>query len=165
MLTLFFTGLGAAIAHRFARAGYAVAVCSRSKEKLDTISRDINHALQEVKADKSAQGANSSTSTVGGQHRGVVRSFAMDCTDEKSVVDAFVEIRKQFGQRGTLHSSQAFSAVVAIQPQLQLTGGSFCLRARLTTVQVAPFACWCTTQLSASFARRMCCKSARRRSR
>lgn len=116
MPTLFFTGLGAAIAHRFARAGYAVAVCSRSKDKLDAISRDINHALQEAKADEPAQGANASTSTAGGQQQGVVRPFAMDCTDEKSVVDAFAEIRKQFGQIRILHCAHFFRAmVVAMQ--------------------------------------------------
>ena len=88
-------GLGASIALRFARAGFAVAICARSRDKLDAIKLDIDDKLQRAQA----EGSSSSTSTPAANASvGRVCAFKMDCSLEQSVKDAFAAIRTHFGQ-------------------------------------------------------------------
>jgi hypothetical protein len=91
-------GLGAAVAQRFARAGFAVACCARSKDKLEEICEEINEALEDA-ADAATANAAASSSAVPAQ--GYARAFQMDCTVEQEVKDAFAEIRAQLGPATT----------------------------------------------------------------
>lgn len=83
------SGLGASIALRFARAGYAVAICARRRETLESIRNDITHTLEQDVAKRSA------VSTASTPEVGFVRAFSMDSSDEASVNAAFAEIKRE----------------------------------------------------------------------
>ena len=62
-------GLGAALGRRFAKAGFAVALASRTKEKVDRIAGEIGSA----------------------------RGYAVDATDEAAVVGLFDQVEADLG--------------------------------------------------------------------
>ncbi len=66
-------GLGAAVAHRFAREGYALALLARSPDKLAVVESEIMNA------------------------GGIARSFVTDASDSASVADSFAKIREELG--------------------------------------------------------------------
>jgi NAD(P)-dependent dehydrogenase (short-subunit alcohol dehydrogenase family) len=71
-------GLGAAVAHRFAKGGYRVAVMARSKEKLETLKEEIIAA--------------------GGQAIAV----EVDAANEDSIKEAFATVVKELGHPSVL---------------------------------------------------------------
>ncbi len=66
-------GLGAAIAQRFAREGYTVALMARSEDGLSTIRQEIE------------------------EEGGTAAAFSTDATDPSSVEQAFGQVREEFG--------------------------------------------------------------------
>jgi len=66
-------GLGAAVAHRFAREGFAVALMARSEEKLTAIQTEIQ------------------------QGGGIALSISADATAPASVTSAFNQVQQQLG--------------------------------------------------------------------
>jgi NAD(P)-dependent dehydrogenase (short-subunit alcohol dehydrogenase family) len=69
-------GLGAAVARRFAKAGFAVALAARDAGRLAPIAKDIEGA------------------------GGTVRAYAVDATDEAQVVGLFDEAEADLGPAG-----------------------------------------------------------------
>ena len=82
-------GIGSSVAHRFAKEGFSVALLSRSKEKLTRIQEEI---------EKSG---------------GKAISIGADASDEKSIKNAFDEIRSSFGNPSVL----VYNASVGIFPK------------------------------------------------
>ena len=66
-------GLGAAVARRFAAAGYAVAVAARGLGKLASVVDAIDHA------------------------GGTAKAYKCDATDEAGVVELFAKVEQDFG--------------------------------------------------------------------
>lgn len=66
-------GLGVAIARRFAREGYAIALMARSEEKLQAIQTEIEGS------------------------GGVAHSFPVDATHPDSVAEGFAQVQSQLG--------------------------------------------------------------------
>ena len=86
-------GTGAAIARRFARGGYAVAMLARSRERLDALEREIDHA----------------------------RGYACDVTDEATLDAAIGRVRSDLGAPSVLvHNAVggAFGTFLEIEPEV-----------------------------------------------
>jgi hypothetical protein len=71
-----------------------VAICARSRDKLDTLKQDIDYRLQMAQAEASSS---STSKPATGVFVGRVCAFAMDSTSEQSVKEVFAAIRTQFG--------------------------------------------------------------------
>lgn len=86
-------GTGAAIARRFARGGYAVAMLARSKERLDELEREIEHA----------------------------RGYPCDVTDEAQLDATIERVRADLGAPKVLvHNAVggAFATFLEIEPKV-----------------------------------------------
>ena len=86
-------GTGAAIARRFARGGYAVAMLARSRDRLDSLERDIEHS----------------------------RGYASDVTDEAQLDATIERVRADLGAPKVLiHNAVggAFGNFLEIDPQV-----------------------------------------------
>lgn len=86
-------GTGAAIARRFARGGYAVAMLARSKERLDELEHEIDHA----------------------------RGYQCDVTDEAQLDAAIERVRADLGAPKVLvHNAVggAFATFLEIDPEV-----------------------------------------------
>jgi NAD(P)-dependent dehydrogenase (short-subunit alcohol dehydrogenase family) len=84
-------GTGAAMARRFARGGYAVAMLARNRERLNSLEREIEHA----------------------------RAYACDVTDEAAVERALEAVRTELGAPKVLiHNAVggAFGSFLEIDP-------------------------------------------------
>jgi NAD(P)-dependent dehydrogenase (short-subunit alcohol dehydrogenase family) len=89
-------GLGAAVAHRFAREGFAVALMARSEEKLTAIQTEIEK---------------------GG---GTALSISADATDPASMTSAFNQVQQQLGTPEVfVYNTGAFQigGILEITPQ------------------------------------------------
>jgi len=89
-------GLGAAVARRFARGGFAVGLMARGAEKLTPVQKDIERA------------------------GGVALSIPADATDPDSVAAAFAQLRQQLGDPDVfVYNAGAFemSGVLDISPE------------------------------------------------
>jgi NAD(P)-dependent dehydrogenase (short-subunit alcohol dehydrogenase family) len=89
-------GLGAAVARRFARGGFAVGLMARGPEKLAPVQKDIE------------------------QGGGSALSIPTDATDPDSVAAAFAQLRRQFGDPEVfVYNAGAFemSGVLDISPE------------------------------------------------
>jgi NAD(P)-dependent dehydrogenase (short-subunit alcohol dehydrogenase family) len=89
-------GLGAALARRFARGGYAVALMARRAEALQDVERDITSA------------------------GGKAASFAADASDPASVAAAFAAVRARLGDPEVLvYNASAFvpGGVLELTPE------------------------------------------------
>src|ERR1044071_1235757 len=85
-------GTGAAIARRFARGGYAVAMLARSRDRLDSLERDIEHS----------------------------RGYASDVTDEAQLDATIAKVRADLGAPKVLiHNAVggAFGSFLEIEPE------------------------------------------------
>jgi NAD(P)-dependent dehydrogenase (short-subunit alcohol dehydrogenase family) len=67
-------GTGAAIARRFARGGYAVAMLARNRDRLNSLEREIEHS----------------------------RGYACDVTDEAALDTTIANVRSDLGARAKL---------------------------------------------------------------
>jgi NAD(P)-dependent dehydrogenase (short-subunit alcohol dehydrogenase family) len=111
-------GLGAAIAHRFAREGYAVGLMARNGEKLNAMQGEIE------------------------QQGGVAASISADATDPESVVSAFTRVKETLGEPDVFVYNAGIFQMGGI---LELTPKQFedcwkvnCLGAFLGVQQVLP---------------------------
>ncbi|MFT3772754.1 MAG: SDR family NAD(P)-dependent oxidoreductase [Minicystis sp.] len=111
-------GLGAAVARRFAREGYAVALMARRTEALRAIEQQI---------------------TVAG---GKAISVGVDATDPESVSAAFAEVRGRIGETDAfVYNASAFTRgnVLDLQPeQVEQCWKVSCLGAFLAVKEVVP---------------------------
>jgi NAD(P)-dependent dehydrogenase (short-subunit alcohol dehydrogenase family) len=86
-------GTGAAIARRFARGGYAVAMLARNRDRLDSLEREIEHS----------------------------RGYACDVTDEAALDTTIASVRADLGTPKILvHNAVggAFGTFLEIEPQV-----------------------------------------------
>lgn len=111
-------GLGAAVAHRFAREGFSVGLMARSEDKLASIQAEIEAA------------------------GGKAFSFAADATDPASVSSAFTQLKQQLGDPEVfIYNTGAFqvSGILEITPeQFEYNWKANCFGAFLGTQQVLP---------------------------
>jgi NADP-dependent 3-hydroxy acid dehydrogenase YdfG len=111
-------GLGAAIAHRFAKEGYAIALMARKPDQLAQIESDIE------------------------QSGGKAISISLDAIDPASVKAGFEQVRSQLGSPEVFVYNAGFFKIAGI---LELTPEQFenawkvnCLGAFLSVQQVLP---------------------------
>ncbi|PSO85328.1 MAG: short-chain dehydrogenase [Cyanobacteria bacterium QS_3_48_167] len=111
-------GLGVAIARRFAREGYAIALMARSEEKLQAIQTEIEGS------------------------GGVAHSFPVDATHPDSVAEGFAQVQSQLGAVSVLVYNAGVFPMAGI---LELTPEKFsqswqinCFGAFLAAQQVLP---------------------------
>jgi NAD(P)-dependent dehydrogenase (short-subunit alcohol dehydrogenase family) len=86
-------GTGAAMARRFARGGYSVAMLARSRDRLDALEREIEHS----------------------------RGYACDVTDEAQLDATIERVRADFGAPKVLvHNAGggAFGTFLEIEPEV-----------------------------------------------
>lgn len=111
-------GLSAAIAHRFAREGFAVGLMARTKDKLTQVQMEIEQA------------------------GGTAVSFPADATDSESVKTAFEQVRSQLGVPEVLvYNAGVFqiSGILEITPeQFESSWKVNCFGAFLAVQQVLP---------------------------
>jgi NAD(P)-dependent dehydrogenase (short-subunit alcohol dehydrogenase family) len=111
-------GLGRAVAERFARGGFAVALLARSEDALGSVEEEI---------------------TAGG---GVARSYACDTTDESATRSAFARVRSELGDPEVLvYNAGAFQmgSVLQLSPaDLERTWRVNCLGALIAAQAVLP---------------------------
>ena len=111
-------GLGAAVARRFAREGFAVGLMARSPEKLAPVQTEIEQG--------------------GGQ----ALSVPVDATDPASVAAAFVQVQQQFGNPEVfVYNAGAFQrgGILEITPeQFEHNWKANCFGAFLGAQQVLP---------------------------
>jgi len=111
-------GLGAAVARRFSREGFALALMARRDEELETVQADI----QEI--------------------GGVALPVSADATDPASVASAFDKVRKDLGAPEVfVHNASAFQmgGILEIAPeQFEACWRASCLGAFLGAQQVLP---------------------------
>lgn len=111
-------GLGAALARRFARAGYAVALLARRVDALQDVKKAITDA------------------------GGKAASIPADASDPSSVSAAFAEVRERLGDPEVMvYNAGAFvsGSVLDLTPeQLESTWRINCLGAFLAAREVAP---------------------------
>jgi NAD(P)-dependent dehydrogenase (short-subunit alcohol dehydrogenase family) len=111
-------GLGAAVARRFAREGYAVALLARRPEALQDVERDIAAA------------------------GGKAASFAADASDPASVAAAFAAMRARLGDPGVfVYNAGAFvpgGILDVTAEQFESAWRANCLGAFLAAREVVP---------------------------
>lgn len=89
-------GLGAAVARRFSREGFALALMARREEELEPVQADIQKS------------------------RGVALPVSADATDPASVASAFDKVRKDLGAPEVfVHNASAFQmgGILEIAPE------------------------------------------------
>jgi len=89
-------GLGSAVAKRFGKEGYSVALIARKTDFIDKVKEEINNS------------------------GGKAKSFTADVTDAKSINSAFENIRKEIGNPDVLvynAGSFAYGSVLDISPE------------------------------------------------
>jgi NAD(P)-dependent dehydrogenase (short-subunit alcohol dehydrogenase family) len=111
-------GLGAAVAHRFAREGFVVGLMARSSEQLTQIQSEIE------------------------QSGGKALSVTVDATDAASVKAAFEQVRSQFGSPEVfVYNAGAFkmAGILELTPdQFESSWKVNCFGAFLAVQQVLP---------------------------
>lgn len=111
-------GLGAAVAHRFAREGFVVGLMARSSEQLTQIQSEIEQA------------------------GGKALSVTVDATDAASVKAAFEQVRSQFGSPEVfVYNAGAFkmAGILELTPdQFESSWKVNCFGAFLAVQQVLP---------------------------
>ncbi len=111
-------GLGAAIAHRFAREGFAVGLMARSEEKLTSIQTEIE------------------------KNGGTALSISADATDPASVSLAFAQVQQKLGNPEIfVYNTGAFQmgGILEITPeQFENNWKANCFGAFLSAQQVLP---------------------------
>lgn len=111
-------GLGAAIARRFARAGFTVGIMARNAEKLKAIQTQIE------------------------QDGGTALSVSADATDLASVTAAFSQIKQQLGEPEVfIYNTGAFQMASALEitpEQFEYNWKANCFGAFLGVQQVLP---------------------------
>jgi len=114
-------GIGAAVASKFAKEGYAVALLVRTESKLKPIQKKIE------------------------EKGGVALSVPCDASDEKSVAEAFATIRSKLGDPEVLVYNASGRGPVKPQTVLEVSTEDFvnawkisCLGALLCAKQVLP---------------------------
>lgn len=111
-------GLGAAVAHRFAREGFVVGLMARSSEQLTQIQSEIE------------------------QSGGKALSVTVDATDAASVKAAFEQVRSQFGSPEVfIYNAGAFkmAGILELTPdQFESSWKVNCFGAFLAVQQVLP---------------------------
>lgn len=111
-------GLGRALAARFARGGFAIALMARSEEASRSVQSEITAA------------------------GGVARSFACDASDESSTLSAFARVRAELGDPEVLvYNAGAFQmgSVMQLSPaDLERTWRVNCLGGLITAQAVLP---------------------------
>ena len=111
-------GLGAAVARRFSREGFALALMARREEALETVQADIHKS------------------------GGVALPVSADATDPASVASAFDKVRKDLGAPEVfVHNAGAFQmgSVLDVSPeQFEACWRANCLGAFLGAQQVLP---------------------------
>ena len=111
-------GLGAAIAHRFAREGFAVGLMARSEEKLTSLQTEIE------------------------KDGGTALSISADATDPASVTSAFAQVQQKLGNPEIfVYNTGAFQmgGILEITPeQFEYNWKANCFGAFLSAQQVLP---------------------------
>lgn len=111
-------GLGAAVAHRFAREGYSLALLARSADKLAAVESELMDA------------------------GGIARSYITDASDPESVAGAFARIREELGEPEVLvYNAGAFkmAGILELDPaDFENLWKANCMGAFLAVREVLP---------------------------